>query len=177
MTELISKRTKPLIMIFLATLLLFTLSDSEKTQSQVEKLLLPLIGCWQGEAVKTPRGPMAYPVCFKRLKDDTLYGIADLNISNHHWYFFLDGENSRLRFLSTVADNLTPVNLPAIKAGTDQLEFAATNTHPLHVAVQRIKKGYLFTMNLRGKEHVVIQLTRKQPEGKKTSDIKEGGGN
>ncbi|WP_064609565.1 hypothetical protein [Photobacterium sp. J15] len=178
MTDLISKRTKPLLMIFLATLVLFTLSDSEKSQSQVEQLLLPLIGCWEGEALKTPRGALPYPVCFKRLDDGTLYGLAKLNVSDHHWYFYLNNKKSRLRFMSTFADNLKPVNLPATKLQARHIEFSTapfSNEHAsqLHIAIDKVHKGYLFTMTLQGVEHVIIRLAEKIPMKGSTTKTRE----
>lgn len=76
--------------------------------------------------------------------------------------------------MSTFADNLKPVSLPATKLQARYIEFSTapfSNEHAsqLHIAIDKVHKGYLFTMTLQGVEHVIIRLAEKIPmKGSKT---------
>jgi len=148
-------------MAILPTLLLISTSAEEASEASIESLLSPLQGCWQGEAIKTPRGPLSYPICFKLLEGNILYGVADLRVSRHHWHFHLNNKESRLSFLSTFAGNQTPINLSAVSFASDHLTFAAHDRHYLQVEVQRLDEGYRFTIHVKGEEHVIITLVRQ----------------
>jgi len=146
----------PIVLVVLTGALLAPLSMSADNT-----LLEPLQGCWQGKAIKTPRGPLPYPICFELQNDNTLYGVANLNISHHHWRFYLEEDMNQLSFLSTFAGNETPLYLSASQVGSDHLTFSTVDGQYLQVQVQQQKEGYRFTIKVKGKEHVIIQLVQR----------------
>ncbi|MCW8328928.1 hypothetical protein MD588_08910 [Photobacterium sp. SDRW27] len=123
-----------------------------------DALIESLQGCWQGKAIKTPRGPLPYPICFEISEENTLYGIAKLSVSQHHWRFYLGSTKTRLKFLSTFAGNQTPIHLSLIHDDAERLIFAADNKQYLQVEIKQQHDGYQFTIKLKGKEHVIIRL-------------------
>lgn len=125
-------------------------------------LLSSLQGCWHGEALKTPVGPRAYPICFALDENNELYGMAELTVSQHHWRFQFDESATTLNFLSTFAGNQTPINLSAISTSSDKVTFATHNKDYLQVQVLQLEQEYQFTIRIRGEEHVIIHLVQKK---------------
>ncbi|GAB3516371.1 hypothetical protein [Photobacterium alginatilyticum] len=128
-----------------------------------DPILAALQGCWQGKAIKTPRGTLSYPICFELQQDNSLYGVANLDVSRHHWHFSNQEDNTQLRFLSTFAGNDTPIYLSASHTATDHIIFEADNSRYLKVRILQQEEGtYRFTIEVKGKEHVIIVLTQEE---------------
>ncbi|OLQ75459.1 hypothetical protein BIT28_22745 [Photobacterium proteolyticum] len=128
-----------------------------------DPILVALQGCWQGKAIKTPRGALPYPICFELQRDSSLYGVADLDVSRHHWHFSTQEDKTQLRFLSTFAGNDTPIYLSASHTATEHMIFEADNSRYLKVRIlQQEERTYRFTIEVKGKEHVIIVLTQKE---------------
>lgn len=146
----------PIVLVLLAGTLLTPFPTTASSA-----LLESLQGCWQGKAVKTPRGSLPYPICFELQDNNTLYGVADLHVSRHHWRFYLVEDMEQLSFLSTFAGNETPLYLSASQVASDHIAFSTEDGQYLQVQVQQQKKGYRFTIKVKGKEHVIIQLVQE----------------
>ncbi len=106
-------------------------------------------------------GLCPYPICFELQDNNTLYGVADLHVSRHHWRFYLVEDMEQLSFLSTFAGNETPLYLSASQVASDHIAFSTEDGQYLQVQVQQQKKGYRFTIKVKGKEHVIIQLVQE----------------
>ena len=119
-----------------------------------------LSGDWQGEAVTTPIGPRPYDISFERRDAFWIYGQADPGAAIHHWGFYCEGSELRLRFLSTFRGNRNPVLLEAIGLKDDEIHFKAENPAFLEV---KVRPGYtrsVFEVLHHGKRHVLIELKR-----------------
>lgn len=126
----------------------------------VELFFDRLSGNWQGEAVTTPVGPRPYDISFERREPFWIYGQANPGAAIHHWGFYCEDAELRLRFLSTFRGNRDPVLLKAIRITDAEILFKAQKPAFLEV---KIRPGYthsVFEVLHHGERHVLIELER-----------------
>lgn len=131
--------------------------DSEKN---MEKLVSTLPGTWNGRAIETPVGPVDYAISFHACDKDVVSGIAELDVSDHHWQFWLSDGQLRLTFLSTFRGNQEPVQLVVSHAAENTIHFHAPALPLLSLSValnERVVKIRVFHHK---KPHVYIRLVR-----------------
>ncbi len=124
-------------------------------------LLGALVGAWEGEAVRTPRGVLPYDIDFRRGGDGAVAGVANPGAALHHWRFFVEQRRLRLRFLTTFGGNTQPVWLTAYEFGQDATRFRADRPAYLELRVAPSAHTVAIDVLLRGEPHVDIRLTRR----------------
>jgi|GEM_PF-3596019 len=119
-------------------------------------------GDWQGMAVKTPVGQVAYDIRFSVDKDG-LVGVADTGDSLHHWQFIEINKKLKLRFLSTFRGNTKPRYLEYSHSEKNSHYFH--HHHPGYLRVKITQKVNLIELHifLRDESHVKIELKRIPP--------------
>ena len=134
--------------------------ESETTSEAVSpaEFLEGLIGPWRGTAVRTPIGPQKYDIQYERLPDRSVSGKADLIASIHHWTFFLEGEDLKLRFFSTFGGNTKPILLDFVELDGRSFLFKARDPPYLDVRVHLTEEILKKEVYLRGEPHVEIEL-------------------
>ena len=119
-----------------------------------------LSGDWHGEAVTTPVGPRPYDISFERRDPFWIYGQTNPGAAIHHWGFYCEDVELRLRFLSTFRGNRDPVLLEAIRITDAEIHFKAQKPAFLEV---KVRPGYthsVFEVLHHGERHVLIELER-----------------
>lgn len=119
-----------------------------------------LSGDWQGAAVITPVGPRPYDIRFERREPFWIYGQANPGGAIHHWGFYCEDAEFRLRFLSTFRGNRDPVLLDAIGITDTEIHFKAQNPAFLEVAVRPGDRHSVIEVLHHGERHVLIELAR-----------------
>ena len=150
-------RTTPVLV-----LLLFSATTWAECQTApgVRLLFDRLSGDWQGEAVHTPVGPRPYDISFERREPFWIYGQANPGAAIHHWGYYCEDDELRLRFLSTFRGNRDPVFLRAISITDAEIHFKAQTPAFLEV---KVRPGYarsVFEVLHHGERHVLIELQR-----------------
>jgi len=133
-------------------------------------LLASLQGCWHGTAVKTPRGVVSYPLCFRHQQGET-YGLARLDLSEHHWRFCSGGKV--LNFLSTFRGNQQPVKLKLAAADNQSLLYRTGDPDFLRVIFRRHQAGFRISIIKRLYYHVAIELPYPAIKSVPASDTAE----
>lgn len=119
-----------------------------------------LTGDWRGEAVITPVGPRPYDISFERREPFWMYGQADPGAAIHHWGFYCEDTELRLRFLSTFRGNRDPVLLEAVRITDAGAHFKAQTPAFLEVAVHPGSSRSVIEVLHHGERHVLIELAR-----------------
>jgi|GEM_PF-1287916 len=141
----------------------------------LHKLFTTLPGNWDGRAIETPIGPVEYAINFYQCDKNMVAGVAELNVSNHHWQFRLVDDELHLTFLSTFRGNQEPIQLRISKAENNTIRFYAPKLALLTLSVTKIDENIHIRVFHHRKPHVYIRLTpsNKQINKKEPSTKKE----
>ncbi|MBT3048027.1 MAG: hypothetical protein G8D61_21440 [gamma proteobacterium symbiont of Ctena orbiculata] len=157
-----SMQTGPLLILLAA--LLPAAAWAQCQQGPETRLFFDSIsGAWQGEAVTTPVGTLPYDIDFKQRGPFRIYGEADPGAAIHHWDFYCESGELRLRFLSTFGGNRDPLLLESIGITTEEIHFKAREPDFLEVKVRFGDRFSVFEVLHHGERHVLIELTRSRP--------------
>lgn len=126
-----------------------------------EAFLQALVGDWNGEAVRTPRGPLPYDIAFTQGPNDDVAGVANPGAALHYWTFFLEDGRLRLRFLTTFRGNTEPTWLTAERGTEGTVQFRAERPPYLTVQVTPKREAVEINVMLRGEAHVDIRLMKR----------------
>ena len=119
-----------------------------------------LAGDWRGEALTTPVGPRPYDIRFERLEPFWIYGQADPGAAIHHWGFYCEDAELRVRFLSTFRGNRDPLLLEAVRITDTDVHFKAQSPAFLEVTVRPGDSRSVIEVLHHGERHVLIVLER-----------------
>ena len=127
-----------------------------------------LPGIWEGRAIETPVGPVDYPVRFHVCDQGVVAGVAELKLSDHHWYFHHSGEGLKLTFLSTFRGNQEPVELVANETAGNTIWFHAPALPLLTLSVALAEPHIDIRVFHHQQPHVAIRLTRSDGHSTRT---------
>ena len=151
------------LVVFVALMMFASIAATNEfrlPEDRIEAFLELLPGFWQGEAIETPVGSMAYDMLFHSCGDGTLAGVAKTGASLHYWQFSHRDKNLSIRFLSTFGGNRTPVFLiPDAPDGTI-LNFFAPQRKILTLGITVSEIQLDIRVFHHNKPHVHIRLTR-----------------
>ena len=131
-----------------------------ETGSAADSFFAALPGDWDGQAIETPIGPVAYPIHFHLCDQDTVAGVAELSVSDHHWRFWRSGDELRLTFLSTFRGNQAPTELRVSRVEEDTIWFHAPDLELLTLSVSMQDTIMDIRVLHYHKPHVHIRLAR-----------------
>lgn len=133
--------------------------DAEKN---IEKLMSNLPGSWDGRAIETPVGPLDYDISFHACDKGVVSGMAALDVSNHHWRFWLSDGGLRLTFLSTFGANREPVQLVVSQTAENTIHFHAPQLALLTLSLTMGEAEMDIRVFHHKKPHVYIRLSRSE---------------
>ncbi len=129
--------------------------------ADVSAFLGRIQGAWQGEASITPIGPRPYDISFAPNAAGEIEGAADPGGAIHTWTFHRDGEDLKLRFLSTFRGNRQPVLLKARGARDGAVIFQALRPEFLSVRIRAETQTLAMRVFHGDRLHVEIRVHRR----------------
>lgn len=129
--------------------------------ADVSAFLGRIQGAWQGEAIITPIGPRPYDISFAPNAAGEIEGAAEPGGAIHTWAFHRDGEDLKLRFLSTFRGNRQPVVLKARGARDGAVIFQALRPEFLSLRIRAETKTLVMRVFHGDRLHVEIRLHRR----------------
>ena len=139
-------------------------TPSRLSDQLAEQLFNTLPGSWNGRAIETPIGPVDYAIHFHSCDNNTSAGVAELNVSDHHWRFWRSDGELRLTFLSTFRGNQTPTQLLISKFEDNTIWFHAPEVALLTLSVTLIEPHIDIRVYHHDNPHVYIRLTRSDTQ-------------
>ena len=119
-----------------------------------------ITGVWNGRAIETPVGPMAYDMTFYACNPNKVAGLTELQASNHHWQFWRSDNELKLTFLSTFRGNQSPIQLVVRQKAEKTIHFHAPKLDLLTVTVTPLDQHIDLRIFHHQQPHVYIRLTR-----------------
>ena len=133
---------------------------SPSTKNLIDEFFSALPGSWDGQAVETPVGPVDYAIHFHTCDKMVNAGVAELNVSDHHWRFWRDDGELRLTFLSTFRGNQEPTQLRVSETEQETIWFHAPELALLSLSLTLNEPHLDIRVYHHDKPHVYIRLTR-----------------
>lgn len=130
------------------------------SRNVTDSLFTVLAGSWDGQAIETPIGPVDYAITFHACAEQTIAGVAELRVSDHHWRFWIDRGELRLTFLSTFLGNQQPTQLIVSKIEGSEIWFHAPELTLLTLSVAMVEPHVDIRVFHHHEPHVYIRLTR-----------------
>ncbi|MCK7495774.1 MAG: hypothetical protein MZW92_35985 [Comamonadaceae bacterium] len=115
----------------------------------------------RGRRVITPIGPRPYDISFASNAAGEIEGAAEPGGAIHTWTFHRDGEDLKLRFLSTFRGNRQPVLLKARGARDSAVIFQALRPEFLSVRIRAETQTLVMRVFHGDRLHVEIRLHRR----------------
>lgn len=137
-------------------------SATPHSEKVINEFLAALPGAWDGQAIETPVGPVDYSISFQEEDDGVVAGVAKLSVSNHHWRFWQEDNELRVRFLSTFRGNQEPTQLVADKVEDNTIYFHAPELVLLTLTMTVVEPNVDIQVFHHQKPHVHIRLTRSE---------------
>jgi hypothetical protein len=103
---------------------------------------------------------MEYAIHFHTCDNNVRAGVAELNVSDHHWRFWRSDGELRLTFLSTFRGNQAPTQLLVSKIENDTIWFHAPGLALLTLSVTVVEPHVDVRVYHHDEPHVYIRLTR-----------------
>ncbi len=119
-----------------------------------------LPGAWEGRAYETPVGPVDYPIRFHVCDANAVAGVAELEVSDHYWYFRQSEDGLGLTFLSTFRGNQEPTELVVTKTAGHTIWLHAPELQLLTLSLTLDDPDIEIRVFHHQKQHVAIRLTR-----------------
>lgn len=110
-------------------------TDLPLTDKTLDNFMASIQGTWNGRAIEPPVGPEDYDITFHSCNPSRIAGIAELQVSSHHWQFWRSNDELYLSFLSTFRGNQDPIQLVAKKTEGSTIHFYAPKLDLLTVTV------------------------------------------
>lgn len=125
------------------------------------QFLSALEGSWAGQAEITPIGPRPYDITFDRVESNRVKGVANPGRALHHWAFFIQDDELRLRFLTTFGGNRDPIQFEAADWDEDgTTTFQALQPAFLKVKIRLDEEHLMMDVFHWDRLHVAIRLAR-----------------
>ena len=135
-------------------------SVTPRPENIVDGFFAALPGHWDGRAIETPVGPVDYAINFHVCDQGVIAGVAELNVSDHHWRFWRSDGELRLTFLSTFRGNREPTQLVVSSTEANTIRFHAPELRLLTLSVTLAEPNVDIRVFHHQKPHVYIRLSR-----------------